>query len=168
MSMIAALSVLMAAQTAEAVIAVRADDPETWVLEYPFAVEPYVNDYYNCLKSRNHVIGNGMGFADQHQGDVPKCAEVRGEALELAREVLERRGPIEGFDADRMNAVFDTIEFVHIERGRDLDRQIALRLGQPPTHYADRSDSSAEAANPAGPAAAQKPAQNKDASSAVN
>ena len=107
------------------------------MLEYPGTIKPFVDDYYNCLKSRSHEIGGGVGFADQHRADIPKCVEQRADAYETSIAILDRRGNPFGFTAVEVNAVFDTVQQIHIARGRDLDQQIARRLGANPTQYGE-------------------------------
>ena len=126
-----------AQQAGQAVSAIPNENPETWVLEYPGSIKPFVDDYYNCLKSRSHEIGGSMGFADQHRADIPKCVDQRADAYETSIAVLDRRGNPFDFTSPEVNAVFDTIQQIHIARGRDLDQQIARRLGQNPTQYGD-------------------------------
>lgn len=166
------LSAILSLQSAaETAIAIRSENPESWVLEYPVVVAPHVEDYYNCLKSRNHVIGGGLGFEAQHRSDIGKCIKQRERSLQAARNVLERRGSIAGFDAASMIPVFASIEAVHIARGRDLDQQLARRMGRPPTHYAPAAApaavNDASASEPAAPPL-QTPSQSEGISNADN
>jgi hypothetical protein len=65
----------------EAPVAVKNDDPKTWVVEYPRLIRPYVQDYRRCLNLSNRRVTGVADFEEQHRADVPRCAEERAEAV---------------------------------------------------------------------------------------
>lgn len=108
--------------------AIKNDNPETWTLEYPLVISPHVGRYYGCLRSREVVLRPGTNFEMQHRAALTKCAKVRKESLSEANTVLAQRARPGKFGPDQTKATFDTIESIHIARGKDLDQQLAIRV----------------------------------------
>jgi len=107
----------------EAVLAITPDDPETWVIEYPVVISPYVDDYYNCLKSGGHVVDGNTFFEEQHRRDIPRCSELKADGVE------------------QVTMTFDTIDFIHVARARDLDGH--LRMGVRTKRFYDELEAKA-------------------------
>ena len=123
-------AVLLVAQQAEdRVHAVYPDDPETWTLEYPSLIGPFVEDYYSCLKGGSYHIGDGRGFAEQYRLDIPRCAKLAQRLERRANERIAERGRGRETPPEAVSAIFDQVRSIHLARGRDLDRTIATRLG---------------------------------------
>lgn len=123
------LSPLFALQSVgQTTIAIENDNPETWTLEYPRIVQPYVQDYRRCLVGGDRRVTGQPDFEVQHRSDVPRCLEVREEAEANANEVLANRTGFDSFPPDEVNRIFDLIGRIHIARGADLDQQFTQRL----------------------------------------
>ena len=65
----------------EAVVAIKNDNPETWSVEYPRLIQPYVQDYRRCLAVTNRTVTGVANFEAQHAADLPRCAERRAKAI---------------------------------------------------------------------------------------
>ena len=81
-----ALAPLIALQSAgTAPVAIENDAPETWTLEYPRIIQPYVEDYRRCLTIRLRRVTGEADFEMQHRDDVAACdtesQEAQGAAL---------------------------------------------------------------------------------------
>ena len=98
---------------------------------------PYVDDYRRCLNMVTRVIGDGTTFESQHRADIPRCSEAAAEAQAASEAVLTKMGRGEELNPDYVPAVFDTIRYIHIERGRDLDIHIRTRLASNPMYRDD-------------------------------
>jgi hypothetical protein len=116
----------------QSVVAPKPDDPETWVLEYPILIKPYVDDYYGCLRSRGvTATGEELSvFETQHRAHLPLCANKLAKAKKEANEALEGRSRYAEYTPERIGAVFQTIDIIHVERGRDLDNRLRLHLAK--------------------------------------
>jgi hypothetical protein len=112
--------------TGEAVVAVKNDNPETWVVEYPRLIQPQVEDYRRCLRVTNRRITGAADFGAQHAGDVTRCAEVRAKAIAEANAMLD--GAKTTMSPEEVTRLFDNIGKIHVARGRDLDQQFSSRL----------------------------------------
>ena len=106
--------------------AVKNEAPQTWTVEYPRAISPYVAKYYDCLKSREVVMHGATDFETQHRLAVPKCATVRAVAAKDANALLARRAKPDEDGSYEVAVTLNTIEMIHIARGKDLDKQMAL------------------------------------------
>lgn len=121
------LAPLLALQsTGEAALAVKNDNPETWTVEYPLLIKPYVADYRRCLAVTNRRIAGKADFESQHAGDVARCIAARTKAVADSNEVLA--GAKTTLSPEEVDRLFDNIGKIHIARGRDLDQQFLMRL----------------------------------------
>ena len=106
--------------------AIRNDDPETWVVEYPRIILPFVVRYRRCLNLTDRRVTGAADFQAQHRSDVPRCAKERKAATADAIEAME--GAKTYISQEQLTAVFDTLEAIHVARGRDLDDQFKQRV----------------------------------------
>lgn len=121
------LSPMLALQgVGAAPVAVKNDAPETWTLEYPRIVQPFVEDYRRCLTGQMRRVTGAANFEDQHRADVAKCAEQSQEAQADANRVLSGRGEYVDYTPSDIIEVFDHIGRIHIARGADLDNQFTF------------------------------------------
>ncbi|MDA7787640.1 hypothetical protein N8940_00215 [Sphingomonadaceae bacterium] len=112
--------------------AIKPDKPTTWSLEYPYMIEPYIDDYYGCLKSRELFAGDDRSFEEQHRGAIPQCAKQEARAVKEANEKLASRGRSAETTPEDVAGYFETIRQIHIARGRDLDAQLLMRINGDP------------------------------------
>lgn len=126
--MIAALiAPLLALQaTGEAAVAVKNDNPETWSVEYPRLIQPYVADYRRCLTVANRRITGTPDFAAQHASDITRCSPARTRAIAQSNEVLANAKTT--LSPEEVDRLFDNIGKIHVARGRDLDQQFTSRM----------------------------------------
>jgi hypothetical protein len=118
---------LLALQSAgEAVVAIKNDNPETWSVEYPRLIQPYVADYRRCLTVANRRIAGTADFERQHALDVTRCAETKAAAI--AKSNADLAGAKTSLSAEQVNTLFDNIGKIHVARGRDLDQQFTSRM----------------------------------------
>ncbi len=124
-----ALMMLAMPQTSgEGVAAVTPEQSKTWTLEYPYVIDPYVGEYYDCLKAGHYVIGDGRNFEEQHRGDIPRC-ETAATSMMAQAEVRLARSRANGFANNYdVGTIFNTVQQIHIERGRDLDGLAVTRM----------------------------------------
>ncbi len=121
------LAPLVALQAAgEAAVAIKNDNPETWTVEYPRLIQPFVQDYRRCLAITDRRISGKADFETQHSGDVTRCAKARATAIAQSNEVLA--GAKTTLSPEAVNTLFENIGKIHIARGRDLDQQFTSRL----------------------------------------
>lgn len=121
------LSPLLALQgVGSAPLAVKNDAPETWTLEYPRIIQPFIEDYRRCLTGQMRRVTGEANFEDQHRSDVAKCTEDSEEAQSGANAVLNGRGEYEDYTPADISEVFDHIGRIHIARGGDLDSQFTF------------------------------------------
>lgn len=129
MSLLSAVAlVLVAQQSGAAVVADYPDDPESWSLEYPNAIGGFVEDYYNCLRSGEYVIGDGRGFEAQYREDIPRCGTLAAEMEASANARLAAKDQADGATRAEVAAIFESARRIHVARGRSLDATIRTRL----------------------------------------
>jgi hypothetical protein len=133
---------LMALQGAgQTVVAVPNDSPETWTVEYPQLIQPFVEDYRRCLIGANRKITGQPDFEIQHRSDVPRCTAVSQEAQAGANSQLAGRGEYADFAHADVDEIFQHLGRIHIARGADLDNQFSQRMqasAQARTDYDER------------------------------
>lgn len=117
---------LMLQATGESAVAIKNDNPETWTVEYPRLIRPYVADYRRCLALTNRRIAGKADFEQQHAGDVTRCIAAKAKAIADSNEVLA--GAKITLSPEEVAQLFDNIGAIHIARGRDLDQQFMMRL----------------------------------------
>ena len=123
-TVLAPLFMLQAA--GEALLAVKNDNPETWSVEYPRLIQPYVADYRRCLSVANRRIAGTADFERQHAADLTRCAEVKAKAIAASNADLA--GAKTTLSPEQVNTLFDNIGKIHVARGRDLDAQFTSRM----------------------------------------
>lgn len=107
-----------------------------WSLEYPIRIEPYVQGYYECLKSGSYVIGDGRRFEEQYTDDIARCAD-KGMALEKeANSSLEGRKSGKDTPPAEVAAIFEKVRMIHLARGRSLDSATRSSLTSKPEYQA--------------------------------
>jgi hypothetical protein len=121
------LASLLALQAVgEAAIAIKNDNPETWSVEYPRLIQPFVQDYRRCLKVTNRTVTGVANFEAQHAADLPRCAKVRDKAV--ADSNAELAGAKTAMSPEEVEQLFTNIGRIHIARGADLDKQFRQRM----------------------------------------
>ncbi|MDJ0641554.1 MAG: hypothetical protein QNJ15_01945 [Erythrobacter sp.] len=122
-----ALSLPVTLQAAnETAVAIKNDDPETWSVEYPRIIRPYVVKYRKCLNGANRRVTGEADFEMQHRTDIPRCAEIADETKAGALDAMQ--GARTRISADEVETLFRNIGRIHIARGRDLDDQFMQRM----------------------------------------
>lgn len=103
--------------------------PETWELVYDIAMKPYIDDYKTCLGYTDLVFRAGVqpNVEYQHRQDLPRCAKVKAQGIAQSNAALQRRGRSHTMPADKVEEAFDTMGYIHIQRGRNLDQQFTLQ-----------------------------------------
>ena len=126
--MIAALiAPLLALQSVgEAVVAVKNDNPETWSVEYPRLIQPFVADYRRCLAVTNRRVTGTANFEAKHAADLPRCADSRAKAVAASN--AELAGAKTAMTPAEVEQLFANIGRIHIARGADLDKQFNDRM----------------------------------------
>lgn len=126
--MIAALiaPLLTLQSVGEAVVAIKNDNPETWTVEYPRLIQPYVQDYRRCLKVTNRTVTGIANFEAQHAADLPRCAEQQAKAVADSNAALA--GAKTAMTPQEVEQLFANIGRIHIARGADLDKQFRQRM----------------------------------------
>ena len=129
MSVVLAMAMQAAGTTA---IAIDPDDPQTWVLEYPLVIEEDIAEYTGCLRSQMLTApGDKLPeFEAQHRLHIPLCSKQRAKAIGRANSTLDRLGNYSEFTPDWVERTFQTIEVIHIERGRDIDNRLSLHVSE--------------------------------------
>ena len=123
------LAPLLALQSAgSAPLAIENDAPETWTLEYPRIIQPYVEDYRRCLTIRMRRVTGEADFEMQHRGDVEACEPESTTAQSAAPASLSGRGDYSDYTATDIREIFEHIGRIHIARGADLDNQFTFAL----------------------------------------
>ncbi|MEP0189324.1 MAG: hypothetical protein ABJP70_03405 [Erythrobacter sp.] len=121
--------------TGNTVRAIKNDDPETWVVEYPRLIQPYVAEYRRCLTSQHRYIRGVADFEAQAREDVPRCLEVRVEMVATSNaEFTQAKTRLSVQDVEQL---FENISLIHIARGRDLDQQFTIRVASSQNPGAD-------------------------------
>lgn len=124
-----ALAPLLALQAAgQTPVAIQNDAPETWTVEYPRIITPFIQDYRRCLNVVNRMVSGEANLEEQHRSDIPRCAEKSLEAQAGANRVLSNRGELEDYAPADVAEVFEHIGRIHIARGADLDAQFVNRM----------------------------------------
>lgn len=100
---------------------------ETWELRYDVAITPFVDDYRRCLNYGNRIASGVADFEAQHRTDIPRCAKVYEKSLSAANRMMERRGRSDVFTPTDVKRAFDTIGYIHIQRGRFIDDRFQQR-----------------------------------------
>ena len=136
----------MAQQSSQNVTALYPEDRETWVLEYPAVIAPYVEDYYSCLKGGSYAIGPGREFEGQYREDIPRCAEEASSFEQQAAERLSASASGRDMTQGDVARIFETVRRVHVARGRSLDQTIGTNLRASEATRAANGEGSAIAA----------------------
>ena len=135
---------LFALQAAgEAAVAIKNDNPETWTVEYPRLIQPFVADYRRCLTVTNRTIAGKADLEAQHQTDIARCAAVKAKSIAESNAMLD--GAKTTMSPEEVNRLFDNIGKIHVARGRDLDQQFLSRMAG-----ADAASTAYEAGKPKG------------------
>jgi len=128
-SLLFLISPLFALQgVGQAPVAVANDAPETWTLEYPRIIQPFVEDYRRCLTGQMRRVTGKADFEVQHRRDVEACAEQFEQAQEGANRLLSGRSEYEDYSPDDIREVFDHVGRIHVARGADLDNQFTFTM----------------------------------------
>ena len=121
------LASLLALQAVgEAAIAIKNDNPETWTLEYPRLIQPFVQDYRRCLSVTNRKVDGTPNFEAQHAADLPRCAERRAKAVADSNAAFA--GAKTAMSPEEVEQLFTNMGRIHIARGADLDKQFRQRI----------------------------------------
>lgn len=110
----------------QAPVAIENDAPETWTLEYPRLIQPFVEDYRRCLSLQLRTVRGEADFESQHRANLPRCADVFDASVEGAASLLARRGEGAEFTPADVREIFEHIGRIHIARGADLDNQFTF------------------------------------------
>ena len=110
----------------QAPVAIENDNPETWTLEYPRLVQPFVEDYRRCLGNYTIRITGEANFEQQHRAAVGACQEEFETSQQGANTVLAGRERYAEYSAQDVRAMFNRIGLIHIARGADLDNQLTF------------------------------------------
>jgi hypothetical protein len=108
--------------------AIANDAPETWTLEYPRVIQPFIEDYRRCLTGQMRWVTGEANFEEQHRSDLPRCIEERETAQESSDAAVSGRGEYADYTPADMVEVFDHIGRIHIARGADLDGQFTYLM----------------------------------------
>lgn len=123
------LTPLLALQgVGQAPVALENDAPETWTLEYPRIIQPFIEDYRRCLTGQMRRVTGQADFEDQHRSDVNTCSKEFEEAQAGANRVLSGRGDYQEYSPADIREVFEHLGRIHIARGADLDNQFTYIL----------------------------------------
>ncbi|MEM6909565.1 MAG: hypothetical protein AAF494_12895 [Pseudomonadota bacterium] len=127
----------------EDAVAIKNDNPETWTVEYPRVIRPFVVEYRQCLNVSNRVVTGEADFEEQHRADLPRCAEAAQRLIGESNSAMD--GAKTTISPAEVSQLFANIGQIHIARGRDLDQQFTRRLSA-----AARAEDSYEATKPEG------------------
>lgn len=114
--------------TGQALVAIKNDAPETWTVEYPRIITPFIEDYRRCLHVADRRISGEANLETQHRADLTRCAEASAESQSESNRVLAGRGEFEDYTPTDVAEVFNHIGRIHVARGADLDFQFTQRL----------------------------------------
>ena len=121
------LASLLALQgVGQTIVEIKNDNQETWTVEYPRLIQPQVADYRRCLVVTNRTITGKPDFEIQHTADLSRCAKRREKAVAEANAALV--GAKTMLSPAEVEALFDTIDRIHVARGRDQDNQFNMRI----------------------------------------
>ncbi|QFT76417.1 hypothetical protein [Erythrobacter sp. THAF29] len=124
-----ALAPLLSLQAVgETPVAIKNDTPETWTIEYPRIITPFIDDYRRCLNVVDRRVTGEPNFENQHRADVTRCEPKSREAQDGANTVLGKRGNYEEYTPSDVAEVFAHIGRIHVARGADLDKQFVMRM----------------------------------------
>ncbi len=124
---LSSLALAISLQSAgETLVAIKNDDPESWSVEYPRIIRPFVVEYRNCLASSDRRVTGEANFEVQHAADVPRCETLGEQAKARANEAM--RGSKTAIGAQEVDQLFRNIGLIHVARGRDLDDQFRQRM----------------------------------------
>ncbi len=112
--------------TGETAVAIKNDDPETWSVEYPRLIRPFVVQYRTCLNTADRRVTGEANFEVQHAGDLPRCADLGVKLKAQANESMV--GSKTAIGPEEVDQLFRNIGLIHVARGRDLDDQFRQRL----------------------------------------
>jgi hypothetical protein len=110
----------------QTIVEIKNDNPETWTVEYPLLIQPQVADYRRCLVVTNRKISGKPDFEIQHTADLTRCAKRRDKAVAESNAALV--GAKTTLSPAEVEALFDTIDRIHVARGRDQDNQFNMRI----------------------------------------
>jgi len=110
----------------QAPVAIENDNPETWTLEYPQLIQPFVADYRRCLGNYLSRITGEANFEQQHREAVGACSADFETAQKGANDLLAGRERYAEYSPQNVRILFDRIGLIHIARGADLDSQFTL------------------------------------------
>lgn len=110
----------------EAAVAVKNDNPETWSVEYPRAIQGQVADYRRCLQVTDRRIAGKADFESQHAADLVRCAAQKAKSITEANAILANAKT--KLTPAEVDTLFDNIGKIHVARGRDLDQQFLARV----------------------------------------
>lgn len=131
------LAPLLALQSAgETAVAIENDTPETWTVEYPRIITPFVQDYRRCLNVANRLVTGKPDFEVQHRADLVRCEKASLEAQEESNRILAGREGYGEFGPKDIREVFEHLGNIHVARGADLDKQFQMTL----TASSERAD----------------------------
>ena len=123
------LAPMMMLQAAgQAPMAVENDAPETWTLEYPRLIQPFIADYRRCLTGQMRRVTGEADFEEQHRSDIPRCGDEGEQAQQAAVAALSARAEDPEFTVDDVPLVFEHAGRIHIARGADLDNQFTFLM----------------------------------------
>ena len=128
MMTLAVMSLALAQQGSQAAIRIDPENPLTWTLEYPAIISSYLDNYYNCLRSSDIRIGIDTSFEAQHKQAITGCAKTKGASFKGATHLLAKFGRGEEKSPEYVNNLLDTLEIIHVARGKDLDDQLAIKV----------------------------------------
>ncbi|MEP3422508.1 MAG: hypothetical protein ABJN35_12290 [Erythrobacter sp.] len=112
----------------QAPMAIENDAPETWTLEYPRLIQPFVEDYRRCLTSQMRRVTGEANFEEQHRADVPRCDAESTDAQNAANSALATRTGYSDFTSTDVRLIFEHAGRIHIARGADLDQQFTFLM----------------------------------------
>lgn len=125
--LLASLSLLASLQGAsDSAVAIKNDNPETWTVEYPRLIRPFVVEYRKCLNVSDRRVTGSADFEMQHRSDVPRCEKAAEKAKAQSNEAM--RGAKTALSPAEVDQLFGDIGLIHIARGRDLDDQFRQRV----------------------------------------
>ena len=118
--------ILALQSTGQVPVAIENDDPETWTVEYPRLIQPFVDDYRRCLGNHISQITGEANFEQQNRAAVDACQIEFEVAQQGANEILAGRERYADYSAEQVRILFSRISLIHIARGADLDSQFTL------------------------------------------
>ncbi len=120
--------ILLLQGVGQAPVAIKNDAPETWTLEYPRLIQPYVEDYHRCLTGQMRHVTGEANFEEQHRSDIPLCEEELQAAVGGANAAIAGRSEHAVVTPADVREIFGHLGRIHIARGADLDQQFTYLL----------------------------------------